>query len=79
MKIDIDDDLKAFLESEVKAGRFKDVSEAVNAAIRGRLEQRAKLETLRKEIQVGIDDLDAGRVSTITREEVKAHIRRDRG
>lgn len=79
MKIHLDDELRAFLESEVESGHFKDVSEAINAAIRDKLEYRDKLDALRAEIQIGIDDLDAGRAGTLTREEVKAYLRRDRG
>lgn len=76
MKIHIDDELRTFLESEVESGRYRDVSEAVNDAIRDKLEYREKLEALRKDIQIGIDAADRGEFGELSREELKAHIRR---
>lgn len=76
MQIHLDDELKAFLANEVEAGRYKDVSEAINAMVRGQLAYKEKLDALRAEIQIGIDAADRGEFAELTREDLKAHIRR---
>ena len=54
----------AFVERLVRSGKYQNASEAVRDAIRG-LQQRLKedelrLRVLRREIQIGIDELDRG-------------------
>ncbi len=54
----------AFVERLVRSGKYQNASEAVRDAIRG-LEQRLKedalrLRVLRREIRIGIDELDRG-------------------
>ena len=58
-----------FLDRNVESGRFSNASEVVREGLR-LLEQRqaedaAKLEALRAAVQVGVDDLQAGRVVAV--------------
>ncbi len=61
--------LAHFLDQNVESGRFSNASEVVREGLR-LLEQRqaedaAKLEALRAAVQLGLDDLKAGRVTRI--------------
>ena len=59
-----------FLDRNVESGQFQNASEVVREGLRlleqRQAEERAKLEALRAAIQVGIDDMEAGRVERIT-------------
>lgn len=59
----------AFLAQQIASGRFKNVSEAVRAALhlleRQDLEEGAKLEALRREVWIGIDAYEAGAYTEI--------------
>lgn len=62
--------LAQFLDRNVESGRFSNASEVVREGLR-LLEQRqaedaAKLAALRAAVQLGLDDLAAGRVTRIT-------------
>ena len=58
-----------FLDLNVESGRFSNASEVVREGLRlleqRQAEDRAKLDALRAAIQVGMDDLAAGRVERI--------------
>lgn len=64
------------LRAAVDAGEYASISEAIRDALRGweleRQMQQAELEHLRREIQKGIDDIEAGRVVEWDPEAVKA-------
>lgn len=59
----------AFLAQQIASGRFKNVSEAVRAALhlleRQDLEEEAKLEALRREVRIGINAYEAGAYTEI--------------
>lgn len=65
MNVSLTPELEAIVESKVKGGLYNSASEVVREGLR-LLQQRdemrqLKLEALRKEIQKGTDDLEAGR------------------
>lgn len=59
----------AFLMRQIDTGRFKNVSEAVRAALhlleRESLEEEAKLEALRRDVSVGIEAFESGAYTAI--------------
>ncbi len=60
-------------------GEYASVSDVVNAAVALMREQDAPLwtdEELRREIQVGLDELDRGETAEFTAEDIKAEGRR---
>lgn len=51
------------IEKHVRSGSYRSPGEVISAAVRlldRRKERRAKLEALRRELQVGIDELERG-------------------
>lgn len=74
MNVSLTAELEAQVQSMVESGRFASQSEVVRAALRLLVDQEAKLAALRAEIQKGIDDVEAGRVVSITREELIAAV-----
>lgn len=73
-EIHLSEEDRAFIEEQVKDGRYTDVSEAVMAGIRLLKRHNTSLQQL---IQAGLDDVEAGRVHSYdTAEEFLADIRR---
>jgi antitoxin ParD1/3/4 len=68
MNVSLTKELQDYVEGEVATGDFASASEVVRAGLRTLRDERAlakeKLEILRREIQIGIDDAEAGRFST---------------
>ena len=67
MNVSLPAALAEFVEKEVASGNYSTASEVVRDGLRMLREERAvyeeKLAILRREIQIGLDDLDAGRFS----------------
>ena len=66
MNVSLTPELEAVIQSKVKSGMYNSASEVVREGLR-LLQQRddaheAKLNALRADIQIGIDDLEAGRI-----------------
>lgn len=61
--------LEAFVKTQVSLGHFNNASEvhraALSAMARQEEERTLRLEQLRREIQLGIDDVEAGRTAEI--------------
>jgi len=78
MNVSLTQALQEFVEKEVASGNYSTASEVVRDSLRMLREERAvyeqKLANLRREIQVGIDDLEAGRVDNRPIEEIMADI-----
>ncbi|WJR67490.1 type II toxin-antitoxin system ParD family antitoxin [Neorhizobium sp. CSC1952] len=73
-EIHLSEEDRAFIEEQVKDGRYTDVSEAVMAGIRLLKRHNTSLQQL---IQAGLDDVEAGRVHSYdTAEEFLADIER---
>lgn len=67
MNVSLPAALAEFVEKEVASGNYSTASEVVRDGLRMLREERAiyeeKLAILRREIQVGLDDVEAGRFS----------------
>lgn len=68
MTITLPDDLDTFLQSEVAAGRYRSVDEAVRDAIE-RLRRHRTVDQLRKKIDAGLASIDRGDCVDIDSEE----------
>lgn len=51
-----------FVAEQVDSGEFENATEVVQDALRVWRDRRNKLEVLRREVQKGIDDIEAGRI-----------------
>jgi antitoxin ParD1/3/4 len=67
MNVSLPKALAEFVEKEVASGNYSTASEVVRDGLRMLREERAvyeeKLAILRREIQIGLDDVEAGRFS----------------
>jgi antitoxin ParD1/3/4 len=68
-----------FVERLVTSGRYQNASEVLREGLRlveqEEAEAKARLKALREAVQVGIDDIDAGRFQTFTtRAELHRHL-----
>ncbi len=80
MNISLTPKLEALVKRKVELGLYRSASEVVREALR-LMEahdalQRSKLEALRRDIGVGIAELDAGQGTVLDIETVKAEARR---
>ena len=65
MNVSLTKELHDYVETEVASGDFASASEVVRAGLRALRDERAeRLEILRREIQIGVDDIEAGRFAT---------------
>ncbi|HYC01937.1 MAG TPA: type II toxin-antitoxin system ParD family antitoxin [Azospirillaceae bacterium] len=83
MHIDLTESLREFVEGEVASGRFRDASELVQHSLRllqqgTAADEERKLEVLRAAIQEGLDDLENGRFSDVSIEEIAARVKAKR-
>lgn len=68
--------LEEFLESQVEAGLYKSVADAVEDAVRRQYEgDDARLEALKAALAPGLADVEAGRVHELTVDEILADAR----
>lgn len=76
MNVSLTKELEQWVETQVGTGLYRSSSEVVREALRHlmlREEQRqARLRNLQGEVQVGLDDLDAGRKEDLTEDLVAA-------
>ena len=79
MNVSITEEIGNFVVEKVSSGQYNNASEVVRAALRMMREEDLYLAWLRKEVQIGVDDVDAGRVSPFSKDllkEIKAEGRR---
>jgi antitoxin ParD1/3/4 len=80
MNVNLTDRLEEFVKAKVDSGLYNSASEVVRDALRLMAEQdqirEAKLEALRREVQIGLDELDAGKGEPLNMAEIKAEARR---
>lgn len=66
MNVSLTPELEQFVQAKVKSGRYLSASEVVREALRLLEErdriQQLKLESLRKEIMIGVEQLERGEV-----------------
>lgn len=74
MNVSLPAELAAFVEGEVASGDYSTASEVVREALRllrrEREQYEQKMAVLRRELQIGMDDIEAGRISTRTVEDI---------
>ena len=82
MNVSLTKELQDFVESEVATGDFISASEVVRAGLRALRDERAlakeKLESLRREIKIGYDEMAAGQFSDKTVDQIAAEVLRMR-
>lgn len=79
MEITLSPELIRFAEAKVASGEYGSVSEVVSGALALMREESAPLwtiEELRKEVQLGLDELDRGETAEFTADDIKAEGRR---
>ena len=80
MNVSLSRQLQGFIEKKVRTGRYQTASEVVREGLRlieDRDTQRAlQLRRLREEIQVGLDQVEKGRVAPLDVKKIKAEGRK---
>jgi antitoxin ParD1/3/4 len=81
MNVSLTPELEAFVHDKVASGRYTSASEVVRESLR-LLEEREwlrerRIDDLRKEIQIGIDELQRGEGITLNSDEEKAEFFED--
>jgi len=84
MTVTLPADLQAFVDERVKSGRSPNVDAVLAEAVRvlqQKEQDEAKLAALRAEVQVGLDELDAGKgvPGPFNARQMLEEIRRERG
>lgn len=79
MNVSLTPQLETFVKQKVASGMYNSVSEVMREALR-LLEERdtlktIKLDALRRDIQEGLDQLDAGHASPLDMDAIKAKAR----
>lgn len=74
------DHQSAFIEKLIESGHYQNASEALRDGVRllerQEAEHAARLQALRNAVQVGIDDIEAGRSTILeTSEDVRSHFK----
>lgn len=68
-------DLQAFVDSKIASGEFQSIDEVAIAAMRAVRDREAYSAWLKAEIQVGLDELDAGMEEPWDIDEIRAELR----
>ena len=75
MNVSLTPELEQFVNNRVQSGLYHSASEVIRDGLRLLKEKdevhQRKLERLRREIQIGVDQVDGGKVSTFTKETLK--------
>lgn len=75
MNISLTKELEILVSDKVKSGRYHSASEVIREGLRLLEEQdmkkQAQIEWLRKEAQIGIDEIERGEYTTYRREDLK--------
>ena len=82
MNISLTPELEAFVNSKVASGMYQTASEVVREGLRLLHEQeelqQTKLRELRREITIGIDQADRGKLAALNAKETLARVRTNR-
>jgi len=83
MHVSLTERLEAWVREKVESGLYNNASEVVREALRAKMlaemSEAEKLEALRREIQIGLDQLDRGETETLTLEQLKAELNAAQG
>ncbi len=75
MNVSLTPELEQYVNKRVQSGLYHSASEVIREGLRLLKEKeevhQGKLEHLRRDLQIGIDQADSGQVSTFTRETLK--------
>ena len=81
MNLSLSDELAEFINREVASGEYVSASEVVREALRLLRREKAaeqeKLAILRREIAIGLEDMQAGRLSKLTVSDILAELERE--
>jgi antitoxin ParD1/3/4 len=81
MNVSLPAEMADFVEREVLEGGYASSSEVVREALRllqhDKALEREKLVILRREIQIGLDDAAAGRVSKLSAADIAEEVRQE--
>lgn len=75
MNISLDKSLESYVADQIEAGEFESAADLVNDAVRQQQEYLRRRDNLRREVQKGLDDIEAGRISYATADEIIAKAR----
>ncbi len=64
-----------YVAEQVKAGRFASADEVIADALGLQRDDYRKLQALRREVQKGLDDIEAGRISHATADDIIARVK----
>lgn len=82
MNVSLPSDMAKFIEDEVEAGGYASSSEVVREALRllqrDKAREAEKLAILRREINIGLADAEAGRLSRKSVMDIADEVRRER-
>jgi antitoxin ParD1/3/4 len=82
MNVSLTPELEQFVAKKVESGMYQTASEVVREGLRLLREQdelhQSKLDELRKEISVGLEQADRGKVVPLNAGETLARVRKDR-
>ena len=70
MNISLNESLESYIKEKVSKGGYNSTSEVVREALRLLKEQDEKKQALLNALQKGFDDIEAGRISTQTPNEI---------
>jgi antitoxin ParD1/3/4 len=83
MNVSLTPELEALVHEQVQSGQYSSASEVIRDALRmfnqRQRDRLAKLEDLRREIQIGIDQVERGEVKPLDIEYIKREGRRRMG
>ena len=81
MNVSLSDEFVRFVNEEVASGEYASASEVVRDALRMLRRQKAayeeKLAILKREVELGLEDMRAGRISTRTVKDILADQERE--
>lgn len=72
MSVAIPDEFLPFVAREISSGKFRSETDVVTEALRLLQERERKLDALRAEIQIGLEELDRGERAELDLEDTKA-------
>ncbi len=79
MHVSLTDRLEAWVREKVDSGLYNNASEVIREALRAKMRaemsEAERLEALKAEIQIGLDQLDRGETETLTLDHLKAELR----
>ncbi|MEQ8404763.1 MAG: type II toxin-antitoxin system ParD family antitoxin [Oceanicaulis sp.] len=79
MHVSLTDRLEAWVREKVESGLYNNASEVVREALRAKMlaemSEAEKLEALRREIKIGLDQADRGEFVELSLDDLKAELR----